>query len=170
MIHTHQHIDQQSLCFLYNTARPAYRPCQDIWGDERMSVNKTRTACENSTMSFEELHEMLPKAFEQYLKQDRYAVQPISPHLHYISYCVHLRHSYIIGCVTCMHTHIGEAASRGEVLCQGRLSLAIAMEDIRGEDCEGVTRDAAQHTRCHTNAHRHHIAIQHITPDVIPRS
>ena len=52
-----------------------------------MSVNKTRTACENSTMSFEDLQEMLPKAFEQYLKKDRYAVQPISPHLHYISYC-----------------------------------------------------------------------------------
>ena len=170
MIHTHQPLDQHPLCFLYNTTRPACLPCQDIWGDERMSVNKTRTACENSTMSFEELHEMLPKAFEQYLKQDRYAVQPISPHLHYISYCAHLRHSYIIGCVACMHTHIGEAANRCEVLCQGRLSVPTSMEDMRGEDDEGVTRYAAQHTRCRTNAHRHHIAIQQITLDVITYS
>ena len=167
MIHTHQHIDQQSLCFLYNTARPAYRPCQDIWGDDRMSVNKTRTACENSTMSFEELHEMLPKAFEQYLKQDRYAVQPISPHLHYISYCAHLRHSYIIGCVTCMHTHIGGAANRCEILCKGRLSVSASMEDIRGEEDEGVDRYAAHHTRWHTNAHSHRIAIQQTTLAVV---
>ena len=167
MLHTHQPIDLHSVCFLYNATRPACRPCQDIWGDERMSVNKTRTACENSTMSFEELHDMLPKAFEQYLKKDRYALQPISTHIHYISHCVNLRHNYIIGCVTCMHTHIGEAASRGEVLRQGQLSVPTSMEDIRGEDCEGVTRYAAQHTRCHTNGHRHHIAIQQITPDVV---
>ena len=167
MVHTHQHIDQQPLRFLYTATRPAYRPCQDTWGDERMSVNKTRAACENSTMSFEELHEMLPKAFEQYLKQDRYAVQPISPHLHYISYCAHLRHIYTIGCVTCMHAHTGEAANRCEVLCKGRLSVPASMEDIRGEDDEGVARYAAHHTRCHTNAHRHHIAIHHITLDVI---
>ena len=163
MAHTHQPIDQQSLRFLYNITRPACRPCQDIWGDERMSVNKTRTACENSTMSFEELHDMLPKAFEQYLKQDRYALQPISPHLQYISHCVHLRHSCIIVCATCMHTHIRESASWCEVLWQDRLSVPTSMEDIQGEDYEDVTRYAAQHTRCHINADRYHIAIQQIT-------
>ena len=167
MIHTHQPLDQHPLYFLYNTTRPACLPCQDIWGDERMSVNKTRTACENSTMSFEELHDMLPKAFEQYLKKDRYALQPISTHIHYISHCVNLRHNYIFGCVTCMHTHIGEAASRGEVLCQGRLSVPASMEDIRGEEDEGVDRYAAHHTRWHTNAHRHRIAIQQTTLAVV---
>ena len=132
-----------------------------------MSVNKTRTACETSTMSFEELHDMLPKAFEQYLKKDRYALHPFSPHIHYIPHCAHLRHKCIIGWALCMHTHIGESASRCEVLCQGRLSLAIAMEDILGEDYEGKTRYAAQHTRCHTNVHRHHIAMQQVTLAVI---
>ena len=160
MIHTHQHIDQQPLRFLYTATRPAYRPCQDIWGDERMSVNKTRTACENSTMSFEDLHEMLPKAFEQYLKKDRYAVQPISPHIHCISYCAHLRHICTIGCVTCMHAHTGEAANRCEVLCKGRLSVTASMEDIRREEDEGVDRYTAHHTRWYANAHSHRIATQ----------
>ena len=167
MIHTHQHIDRQPLRFLYTATRPAYRPCQDIWGDERMSVNKTRTACENSTMSFEELHEMLPKAFEQYLKQDRYAVQPISPHLHYISYFAHLRHSYTIGCVTCMHAHTGEAANRCEILCKSRLPLTASMEDIRREEDEGVDRCTAHRTRWHANAHSHRIATQQTTIDVV---
>ena len=118
-------------------------------------------------MSFEELHEMLPKAFEQYLKQDRYAVQPISMHLHYIAYCAHIRHGYIIGCVTCMHTHIGGAANRCEILRKGRLSVSASMEDIRGEEDEGVDLYAAQHTRINTNAHRHRIAIQQTTIDVV---
>ena len=60
-----QHIDG----WCNDMYRPFHILVKDIWGDERMSVNKTRTACENSTMSFEDLHEMLPRAFEQYLKK-----------------------------------------------------------------------------------------------------
>ena len=133
-------------------------------------MGRRADVCQHDPNSMRKLHYVIrraprdaPKAFEQYMKQDRYAVQPISPHLHYISYCAHLRHIYTIGCVTCMHAHTGEAANRCEVLCKGRLSVLASMKDIRREEDEGVDRYTAHHTRWHANAHSHRIAIQQTT-------
>ena len=68
-----------------------------------------------------------------------------------------------------MHTftHIGGAASRGEILLKDRMSVPASVEDLRGKEDEGADRYAAHHTRWHTNAHNHRMAIHQTTPAVV---
>ena len=110
---------------------------------------------------------MLPKAFEQYLKQDRYTMQQpahicTASHIMSISdtsTSSDVSHAYI-------HTHRRSSESRRNSAQRSNVGPRFDGRPS-GEEDEGADRYAAHHTRWHTNAHSRRMAIHQTTLAVV---